>query len=163
MLRLRGSICEKASKLVCCARPTTTTTTTTTTPATTRRTSVENFNCPAHRCIPIKDCENIADDYKNVKSSNTAVKVTSYFYFLITLLSSLLPYCHQFLRQNRSNANMAISRRRQWGKSKVWFVTRELAQFAVLCMLKVSTIIPIIIPNIIIITIISIIPIITVI
>jgi hypothetical protein len=35
---------------------------------------VEDFECPRNRCIPIPDCENIADDYENVKSSNAAVK-----------------------------------------------------------------------------------------
>jgi len=77
--RLRGSICQKTSKLVCCARPTTTTTTTTTTSTTTTRrtTSVENFGCPARQCIPIQECENVADDYKNVRSSNAAVKAAA--------------------------------------------------------------------------------------
>jgi len=38
---------------------------------------VENFNCPRNRCIPIPDCENIADDYANFKSSNAEVKAAA--------------------------------------------------------------------------------------
>jgi len=35
---------------------------------------VENFECPRDRCIPIPDCETIADDYEDLKSSNQKVK-----------------------------------------------------------------------------------------
>ena len=75
LITLRGKVCQKKSSLVCCAIPTTTTTTTTTT---TRTTSIEDFDCPEQQCIPVKNCKSVEEDYKNVKSSDGAVKVAFY-------------------------------------------------------------------------------------
>ena len=54
--------------------------------------SVENFKCPRNRCIPIPDCESIADDYENVRSSNAEVKVTFHHSFRPVLMKT---HCFQ--------------------------------------------------------------------
>jgi len=63
--RLKGKICQRTTKFVCCSLPTTTTTTTTTT---LRTMSIENFDCLDDTCVPIAECETVAEDYNNIKN-----------------------------------------------------------------------------------------------
>ena len=41
--------------------------------------SIENFDCLDDTCVPIADCETVAEDYNNVKNPpSQAIKVSSF-------------------------------------------------------------------------------------
>merc|ERR1712223_2231081 len=58
--RLKGKICQRTTKFVCCSLPTTTTTLWTM--------SIENFDCLEDTCVPIAECETVAEDYRNFRN-----------------------------------------------------------------------------------------------
>ena len=44
--------------------------------------SIENFDCLDDTCVPIAECETVAEDYNNIKNPpSQAIKVSSFNFF----------------------------------------------------------------------------------